>query len=70
MSADIREYLIERFRTDAQTLRQRAAAIAGAARPAPGPDAALSRAMADACDDVAESFDRCPDVVRLIQGIK
>jgi hypothetical protein len=22
------------------------------------------------CDDIAESFDRCPDVVRMIQGIK
>ena len=22
------------------------------------------------CDDVAEAFDRCPDVVRMIQGIK
>ena len=22
------------------------------------------------CDDVAESFDRCPDVVRMLQGIK
>lgn len=60
MSVDLREYLIERFRTDATTLRQRAAAIAGAAKPAPGPDAALSRAMADACDDVATLAEQLP----------
>ncbi|MBS1152384.1 MAG: hypothetical protein H6Q89_4082, partial [Myxococcaceae bacterium] len=22
------------------------------------------------CEDVAESFDRCPDVVRMLQGVK
>lgn len=60
MAQDIREYLIERFRLDAETLRQRAAAIAGATKPAPGPDAALSRAMADACDDVAALAEQLP----------
>lgn len=52
MSADIRDYLIERFRGDAETLRQRAASLVGAKKPSPGPDAALSSAMAAACDDV------------------
>lgn len=36
---------------------------------------ALLRASANSeahpsCEDVAEAFDRCPDVVRMIQGIK
>ncbi len=61
MSQDIREYLIERFRADADTLRQRAVAIAGAAKPAPGPDVTLSRAMADACDDVAALAAQLPE---------
>lgn len=59
MSADIRDYLIERFRGDAETLRQRAASLVGAKKPSPGPDAALSAAMAAACDDV----------VRLAEGL-
>ncbi|MBC8088693.1 MAG: hypothetical protein H7Z40_15625 [Phycisphaerae bacterium] len=60
MAHDIREYLIERFRGDAETLRQRATAIAGATKPAPGPDATLSRAMADACDEVAALAEGLP----------
>lgn len=50
---DPRDYLLDRFRTDAQTLRERIAALeAGASRP--GPDAATSRAMAAACDAVVD----------------
>lgn len=60
MSADIRDYLIDRFRGDATTLRQRAASLAGAKKPAPGPDATVSSAMADACDDVATLAEALP----------
>ncbi len=60
MSEDIREYLIERFRGDAATLRQRAASLAGAKKPSPGPDAALSTAMAVACEDVVALADQLP----------
>ena len=50
---DARTYLLDRFRTDAETLRERISALeAGAARP--GPDAATSRAMAAACDAVVD----------------
>lgn len=45
-------YLQERFTSDAETLRERAAALAKGAQ-LPGPDAAMSRRMADACADVA-----------------
>lgn len=45
-------YLHERFTSDATTLRERAAALAKGAK-IPGPDAAMSRRMADACADVA-----------------
>lgn len=61
MSSDIRDYLIERFRSDAATLRQRAATIAAANKPAPGPDAPVSRAMADACDEVASLSEKLPE---------
>ena len=44
-------YLTERFRNDADTLRQRAAAPA-VAGPSRGPDAAASNRMANACDAV------------------
>lgn len=60
MSADIREYLIERFRGDATTLRQRATSLAGAKKPSPGPDAALSHAMATACEDVVALAEQLP----------
>lgn len=46
-----RDYLLERFTTDATVLRARAAALR-AGPPQPGPDAATSARMADACDDV------------------
>ena len=46
-----RTYLLTRFQADADALRQRAAALRGG--PAmPGPDAATSSQMADACEKV------------------
>lgn len=73
MAADIRDYLIERFRTDGATLRQRAAAISAAPKPPPGPDAALSRGMADACDAVAALAEQLPvraSVEEIIAALK
>lgn len=73
MSADIREYLIERFRTDGATLRHRAAAITAAPKPPPGPDAVLSRGMADACDDVVALAEQLPSrasVEEIIAALK
>jgi hypothetical protein len=61
-----RAYLLERFRTDAAALRQRADALRNAARsggapPVPGPDAAMSERMAAACDDVVAMLSAIPD---------
>lgn len=57
---DPRAYLLDRFRADATTLRERMAALeAGAARP--GPDAATSRAMAAACDEVVDLITGLPN---------
>ncbi len=50
MSDDPLTYLLDRFATDATTLRARAAHLAGAAPPAHGPDAAASLRMAEACE--------------------
>jgi hypothetical protein len=50
MSADPLTYLLDRFATDAVTLRARAAHLAGASAPAHGPDAAASLRMAEACE--------------------
>jgi len=47
-----REYLVNRFRTDATALRERADGLVRGAKVA-GPDAAMSRRMAEACDEVA-----------------
>lgn len=44
-------YLQDRFRSDAETLRQRAVALRGGP-PQPGPDATTSDRMADACEAV------------------
>jgi hypothetical protein len=56
MTLPPRDYLLDRFRTDARSLRERAQALAtGEARP--GPDAATSRRMADACDDVSSMIE-------------
>ena len=51
MSTTAREYLVHRFQTDAAVLRERVAAIARGTK-VPGPDAATSGRMADACDEV------------------
>lgn len=51
--SDIRSYLVERFRSDAATLRQRSDGLSSVSGTVVGPDAALSRHMADACDEVA-----------------
>lgn len=58
--SDIREYLLDRFTTDASTLRQRADALRGAPKPSAGPDAVLSAAMADACDHVVALVEQLP----------
>ncbi len=52
-------YLLDRFKTDADTLRARAAALRLA--PAqPGPDASVSMAMAHACDTVTAMLQAVP----------
>lgn len=54
-----RDYLLDRFRADADTLRQRAAALRrGPAQP--GPDANTSLQMAGACDDVFAMIEALP----------
>jgi hypothetical protein len=56
----LRAYLLDRFRTDGDTLRQRVSALrAGASQP--GPDAAMSQRMATACDDVVAMIVAIPD---------
>lgn len=73
MAADIRDYLIERFKTDGATLRHRAEAIAAAPKPPPGPDATVSRGMADACDEVAALAEQLPvraSVEEIIAALK
>ncbi len=52
MSDDPLTYLLDRFATDATTLRARAEQLAGKPAPAQGPDADDSRRMAEACEDV------------------
>jgi len=51
MSLSARDYLVDRFRSDAAVLRQRVDAVKPGVK-VPGPDLATSRRMADACDDV------------------
>ncbi len=58
MAETAREYLIHRFRGDAQSLRERMGALQRGAN-IPGPDAATSGRMAEACDAV----------VHLLEGI-
>lgn len=58
MAETAREYLMHRFRGDAQSLRERMSALQRGAN-IPGPDAATSGRMADACDEV----------VQLLEGI-
>ena len=52
MADTARDYLAERFQADAEALRVRVSSMARGAK-IPGPDAATSRAMADACERVA-----------------
>jgi hypothetical protein len=52
MSEHARQYLIDRFREDAHALRERVATMRRGVQ-VPGPDAATSERMAEACDDVA-----------------
>lgn len=68
MTQGPRAYLLERFRSDAVALRQRADALrtaaqrgSGAGDPPPGPDAATSERMAKACEDVVAMLDAIPD---------
>ena len=61
MPPDIREYLLDRFRTDAATLRERADSLNSVTKPSPGPNAALSTAMADACDHVVALAEQLPE---------
>lgn len=54
-----RDYLLDRFRADGDTLRQRAAALRrGPAQP--GPDATTSLQMASACEDVFAMIEALP----------
>ncbi len=55
-----RAYLLNRFRTDAAALRQRAESLRDGT-PAAGPDAATSRRMAEACDEVIAMLEAIPD---------
>lgn len=52
MSDDPLTYLLDRFATDATTLRARASHLAGKNAPEHGPDAEASLRMAEACEDV------------------
>lgn len=56
----MRAYLLDRFRTDGDTLRQRVSALRTGA-PQAGPDAAMSQRMASACDDVVAMIVAIPD---------
>ena len=61
MPADIREYLLDRFKTDAATLRLRADSLKGETKLSPGPNAALSTAMANACEHVVALAEELPE---------
>lgn len=65
MPSEPRAYLLDRFKSDAAALRQRAGmlrvrGVADAERTA-GPDAETSARMASACDDVVAMLDAVPD---------
>ncbi len=51
MTTTAREYLVNRFQSDADVLRERVALMARGTK-VPGPDAATSSRMANACDEV------------------
>jgi hypothetical protein len=64
-------YLLSRFRSDGDALRQRAAALRTGPKQ-PGPDAATSLRMAGACDDVVAMLEAIPvsdDVNALIASL-
>jgi hypothetical protein len=63
MADDPRSYLLDRFTTDAATLRARAAQLAGQPAPAHGPNAAASERMAEACDDVSTQLTGLDDLL-------
>ena len=60
MALDSRDYLLDRFTTDAATLRTRANALRRGPA-APGPDAQTSERMAEACDKVAQLISSVPE---------
>ena len=60
MTLDARQYLLERFTTDATTLRARAEALR-TRPPSAGPDAATSAQMAEACEHVADLVRSLPE---------
>lgn len=70
MTDDPRSYLLDRFTTDATTLRGRATLLAGKPAPAHGPNAAASERMAEACDHVVALLDDLSDnVVEQLEGL-
>ena len=54
-----RAYLIDRFRGDTETLRDRAASL-GNGTTLPGPDLVTSQQMADACSSVVSLLETLP----------
>ena len=63
MPLSARAYLLDRFRSDAVVLRQRADSLAAAPTHAKvvGPDAETSRRMAQACDVVVQMIEAVPE---------
>lgn len=63
MPLSARAYLLDRFRSDAAVLRQRADSLAAAPKNAKvaGPDAETSRRMAQACDAVVQMIEAVPE---------
>ena len=63
MPLSARAYLLDRFRSDAVALRQRADSLAAAPRSAKvsGPDADTSRRMSQACDSVVAMIEAVPE---------
>lgn len=55
-----RAYLLDRFRSDAGVLRERAESLRSGP-PQPGPDAVTSARMADACDEVVAMIEALPE---------
>jgi hypothetical protein len=64
-----RTYLLSRFHADAVALRERAALLRGAPSQ-PGPDAATSMRMADACDDVIAMIDAIPERTEALETVE